>query len=123
MEPTPTVFTFARSGVRDRGLTSPSASGPETLKDRLQKFMVEYGSLGLYVYFGIFAAVLVGFATAIKFGIQVESAAGTAGTWGAAYVATKLTQPLRILATIAVTPLVVRIARRVKRQGPGGAQP
>jgi hypothetical protein len=103
-------------------LTSPSpseASEPKTLKDRLQKFMVEYGSLGFYVYFSIFALVLVGFATAIQLGVKVESAAGTAGTWGAAYVATKLTQPLRILATIAVTPLVVRIARRVKRQSDG----
>jgi hypothetical protein len=103
--------------------SSETSSKPQTLKDRLQKLMVEYGSLGLYVYFGIFAVVLIGFAVAIQLGVEVESAAGTAGTWGAAYVATKLTQPLRILATIAVTPLVVRIARRVKRQAPDGPKP
>lgn len=101
-------------------LTSPDtpSKNPQTLKDRLRQFLVEYGSLGMYVYFGIFALVLVGFATAIQFGVNVETAAGTAGTWGAAYIATKLTQPLRILATIAVTPLVVRVARRVKRGEP-----
>jgi hypothetical protein len=89
------------------------------LKERLQKALVEYGSLGLWVYFAIFALVLVGFATAIKLGIGVESSAGTAGTWGAAYVATKLTQPLRILATLAVTPVVVQVARRLRRKGNG----
>ena len=100
--------------------SSASPEPPPTLKDRLQKFLVEYGSLCLYVYFAIFALVLVGFATAIQLGAQLDSAAGVAGTWGAAYVATKLTQPLRIWATIAVTPIVVRVARRVKRQGPHG---
>jgi hypothetical protein len=80
----------------------------------MQKLLTEYGSVGIWVYFGIFGIVLVGFATAIKMGANVESAAGTAGTWGAAWVATKLTQPLRILATLVVTPFVVRITRRVK---------
>ena len=97
---------------------------PPSLKERLQKALLEYGSLGVWVYFAIFALVLVGFATAIGFGIEVESSAGTAGTWGAAYVATKLTQPLRILATLAITPIVVQVARRLKRrsgQRPGDA--
>jgi hypothetical protein len=80
--------------------------------------MLEYGSAAAWVYFAIFALVLVGFATAIKLGVQVESAAGAAGTWGAAYLATKLTQPLRILATLVVTPAVVRIARRLRGRKP-----
>lgn len=89
------------------------------MKERLQKLLVEYGSLGLWVYFAIFALVLIGFALAIQLGVDVDGAAGTAGTWGAAYVATKLTQPLRILATLVVTPLVVRVARRFKGAAPG----
>jgi hypothetical protein len=101
--------------------TTPST--PKTLKDRLRQLLVEYGSLGLWVYFGIFAVVLVGFAVAILSGAKVESAAGTAGTWGAAYVATKLTQPLRIVATLVLTPLLVRIVRRVKRRGHDAPQP
>jgi hypothetical protein len=92
------------------------------LKDRLQKLLAEYGSTGIWVYFGIFAIVLVGFATAIKLGANVESAAGTAGTWGAAWVATKLTQPLRILATLLVTPFLVRILRREKRSSSKGPE-
>jgi hypothetical protein len=75
------------------------------------------------VYFIIFGLVLVGFATAIKLGARVESAAGTAGTWGAAYIATKLTQPLRILATLVITPIVVRIVRRTKGSHAEGQDP
>ena len=75
--------------------------------------LVEYGQLALWVYFGIFALVLVGFALAIQFGADVDTAAGVAGTWGAAYVATKLTQPLRIAATFALTP-IIGMARKKK---------
>jgi hypothetical protein len=81
----------------------------------MKQHLVEYGSVGLWVYFTIFALVLVGFATAIRMGVKIDGVAGTAGTWGAAYVATKLTQPIRILGTLVVTPLVVRVARRFKR--------
>lgn len=95
----------------------PATPPKPLLKDRLQRLIVEYGSLALWVYFGIFALVLVGFAAAISFGVDVRGAAGAAGTWGAAYVATKLTQPLRILATLVLTPFVVRLERRVRRRG------
>jgi hypothetical protein len=95
-------------------VTSTTSQNSPPLKDRLQALLVEYGSLALWVYFGIFLVVFVGFAMAIQFGVEIESAAGKAGTWGAAYLATKLTQPLRIIATLVATPVVVRIARRVK---------
>jgi hypothetical protein len=95
-------------------MPSPAAG---SLKGRLQKALLEYGSLALWVYFAIFALVFVGFATAIGLGFETESSAGTASTLGAAYVATKLTQPLRILATLAVTPVVVHVTRRRKRPG------
>ena len=94
--------------------TTTSPSNP-SLKERLQKLFVEYGSFAVWVYFGIFALVLVGFAAAIRLGVDVKGAAGAAGTWGAAYLATKLTQPLRILATLVLTPIVVRVVRRMKR--------
>ena len=87
---------------------------PKTLRDRLRELLVEYGSLALWVYFGLFAVVLAGFVIAIQAGVKVESAAGTAGTLGAAYLATKLTQPLRILGTLVLTPVIVRIVRRIK---------
>jgi hypothetical protein len=90
-------------------------------RERLKSLLAEYGRLALYVYFAIFAVVLSGFALAIQMGIRVESAAGKAGIWGAAWVATKVTQPLRILATIALTPLVAQLLRR--RRPPNDAAP
>ena len=79
------------------------------LAQRLSALLAEYGKVALWVYFGIFALVLAGFGLAITFGFNVASAGAAAGTWGAAYVATKLTQPLRIAATLLVTPVVVRL--------------
>jgi hypothetical protein len=103
----------------------PSSTTPNAplLKDRLKHLMVEYGSLAIWIYFAIFLLVLVGFAIAIKSGVKVESAAGTAGVWGAAWVSTKLTQPVRILATLALTPFVMRIVRRIKGRSHDGDAP
>lgn len=103
----------------------PTTTTPNVppLKDRLKHLMVEYGSLAIWIYFAIFVVVLVGFAIAIRAGVKVESTAGTAGVWGAAWVSTKLTQPLRILATLALTPFVVRIARRFKGRSHDGEAP
>jgi len=83
-------------------------------RDRLRNLLAEYGKLALYVYLAIFVVVLAGFALAIQMGFRVESAAGQAGIWGAAWVATKLAQPLRILATLALTPLLAQLLRRRK---------
>jgi hypothetical protein len=80
--------------------------------------MTEYGSLALYVYFIIFAIVLVSFALAIQLGFKTDSTAGTAGTWGAAWVATKLTQPLRIGATLVLTPIIGNVRRRLRGGAP-----
>lgn len=82
------------------------------LKERLQTLLAEYGTVAIVIYFGIFALVFAGFAISIRFGVQVDSAAGTAGTLGAAYLATKLTQPLRILATLVLTPIVGKLVKR-----------
>jgi len=102
---------------------STTTPNPPPLKDRLKHLMVEYGSLAIWVYFAIFLLVLVGFAIAIQSGVKVESAAGTAGVWGAAWVSTKLTQPLRILATLVLTPFVMRVARRIKGRSHEGESP
>jgi len=83
-------------------------------RERLKHLLAEYGKLALMVYLAIFILVLAGFALAIRTGIKVESVAGQAGIWGAAWVATKVTQPLRILATLALTPLLARLLRRRK---------
>ena len=75
-------------------------------KDRLKALLAEYGRLALYTYLGLFAVVMTGFVVAIQAGFDVASAHGTLGVVGAAWLATKATQPLRIAATLALTPLV-----------------
>jgi hypothetical protein len=91
-------------------------SGKPPIKDRFKALMAEYGPLALGVYFTIFGIVLLGFALALDLGLDVGTPAGTAGLWATAYVATKLTQPLRILATLAVTPLLVGALRWKKKK-------
>jgi hypothetical protein len=86
------------------------------LSERLKSMMVEYGSLALYVYFSIFGLVLGGFVLAIKMGFHRSGhGMSTAGTWGAAYVATQLTKPLRLAATLVLTPVVMKVLHLKKR--------
>ena len=86
------------------------------LKDLLVKFrdlIVEYGVIALVVHYAIFAIVITGFWMAIRMGWQSSSTAADVGTWTAAYIMAKITQPLRIVATLAITPLVARWYERI----------
>ncbi len=69
-------------------------------KERLKALLAEYGQLALYTYLGLFLVVLAGFIVAIKAGFAVASTSGTLTLVGAAWLATKATQPLRIAATL-----------------------
>ena len=96
--------------------STPSPQKPKSwitrLSERLKLLMETYGPVAIVVYFAIFGLVFVGAIIAIHMGFQVSSGAGSAGALGAAYVATKLTQPVRILATLALTPLAARLVGR-----------
>jgi hypothetical protein len=92
------------------------------MKKRLEALMAEYGPIALAVYLALFALAMVGFSTAIVFGLQVDSTAAGAGTLAAAWLATKVTQPARIAATVVLTPLVARVVRRLRRR-PAGRTP
>ena len=89
----------------------------------MKGIFAEYGTLAVVLYLIIFAATLAGFAVAISFGVAPESTAGSVGTLAAAWVATKLTQPLRILATLALTPLVAAGLKRLRRRKPDASTP
>lgn len=83
------------------------------MRKTIKNILAEYGAIALVIYLIIFSLVLVGFWAAIRFGWRTTSTAGTVGTWTAAYIATKLTQPLRIAATLALTPFIARLYERV----------
>ena len=80
--------------------------------EKLKQILAQYGPLAFGIYMTLFFGVLVGFYLAITAGWAPESVAGRAGAFTAAYVATKLTQPLRIAATLVLTPFVGRIWQR-----------
>ena len=88
------------------------------VKKTVQKLLAEYGTVAVIVYFVIFFAVLGGFWLAIRLGWQPTSAAGSVGTFAAAYIATKLTQPLRIAATLVVTPFIAKLYERIRGRRP-----
>lgn len=86
-----------------------------SLKERLQEHLAEYGKLALIIYFSIFLLTYCAFYIAIKTGIHLgDSAAGSSGTYFAAWVATKLTQPFRIGGTLLLTPIVAAIIHKVR---------
>lgn len=84
------------------------------MKKTVQNLLTEYGTVAVVVYFTIFFAVLAGFWLGIRLGWRPTSAAGSAGTLAAAYVATKLTQPIRIAATVVITPIVAKLYERIR---------
>ena len=84
------------------------------MKEKLQQLMAEYGKIAIAVYLSTFAVAMVGFSIAITQGFEVEGASGTAGTLGAAWLATKLTQPIRIGVTLALTPVIGGFLKRRK---------
>lgn len=96
--------------------STPVAVAKPSLKERFKTLIAESGAIVLWVYFGIFGLVLVSTATALKMGVKLDGVAGAAGIWGAAYLFTKFTQPLRIAATLAITPAVATLLRRFRRQ-------
>ena len=87
------------------------------MRKTLKNLAVEYGSVAIVVYLVIFTLVWVGFWAAVRFGWQPGSTMANVGAWTAAYLATKVTQPLRIIATVAVTPFVARAWERLTRRG------
>ncbi len=88
------------------------------MKKRLETLFAEFGAIAITIYFTIFGLTLGSFAIALNAGLEVEGVAGGTGTLAAAWVATKLTQPLRIIATIVLTPIVAGIIHRIRGTTP-----
>lgn len=83
------------------------------MRKTLKNILAEYGAVAVVLYLVIFALVLFGAWVAISAGWAPASVAGKAGTFAAAYIITKITQPLRIAATVVLTPLVARLWEKV----------
>lgn len=92
-------------------------------RDKLKALLEEYGRVAIWTYLVIWLTVLGGFALAISMGFSVASAQGGVGVLGAAWLATKLTQPLRIAGTLALTPLVAAALKKWRRAPDAAAPP
>lgn len=68
--------------------------------------------IAVVVYLAIFFAVFIGSWFGIRLGWAPSGIAGNAGAWTAAYLFTKLTQPLRIAATVVLTTFVGKLWKR-----------
>jgi hypothetical protein len=90
-----------------------------SLKERLKAHFAEYGKIAIYTYLALSVLAITGFSIAIGMGVGSTSATGVLGTIGAGWLAAKATMPLRILATLALTPLIaVLVERRKRAAGP-----
>ena len=96
-------------------MSEPAADAPpakRTLKERLSAHMAEYGKIALYTYLALSLTAITGFSIAIGMGVEPSSATGVLGVIGAGWVAAKATLPLRVLATLGLTPMVAAVVRR-----------
>jgi hypothetical protein len=79
------------------------------MRKTLKSILAEYGMIAVVVYLALFTLVFVGSYFAIRLGWTPGSTAGQAGAWTAAYIVTKIAQPLRIAATVLITTFLGRI--------------
>jgi hypothetical protein len=87
-------------------------------RDKLKRLLEEYGRVAIWTYVVIWLIVLAGFAVAISAGFDVKSRQAGVGVLGAAWVATKLTQPLRIAGTLVLTPAIAALLKKWRRRPP-----
>jgi hypothetical protein len=88
------------------------------MKKTLKEILTEYGAIAVVVYLALFTIVLIGSYFAIRFGWTTKSATGNAGIWAAAYIITKITQPLRIAATVILSAFIGRLWEQRRKPNP-----
>jgi hypothetical protein len=93
-------------------MTEPAETPPDgkpaklPLKQRLSALFAEYGRIAVIVYFSLSILAIIGFSIAFGVGWEPTSATGVLGVIFAGWVAAKATLPIRILITLALTPMV-----------------
>ena len=95
-----------------------AAPPKRTLKTRLQAHFAEYGRVAIWTYLALSILTIAGFSIAIGVGFSPSSTTGLFGVIGAGWVAAKATMPLRILATLGLTPLIAALIKRYKKPKP-----
>ena len=99
-------------------VTEEVVAPKRTLKARLKAHFAEYGRVAIWTDLTLSILTIIGFSIAIGAGVAPSSATGVFGVIGAGWVAAKATMPLRILATLGLTPLVATLVARRKKAAP-----
>lgn len=95
------------------------------MRKTFKELFAEYGVIAVIVYFTIFFTVWIGAWAAIQRGVDLRALAARVGlssngivanlgAWTAAYIFTKLLQPVRIGVTLVLTPLLARVYERMR---------
>ena len=95
-----------------------SHSSFKLMRNTLKNILAEYGAIAVVVYLALFFIVFVGAYFGIRLGWAPGGAVGTAGAWTAAYIVTKITQPLRIAATVVLATFFGRLWQRGRPKQP-----
>lgn len=77
---------------------------------RMQAMLVEYGMVAFVLYWAIAITVYSFFYVALGMGFEFEGVTAGLGRYAAAYVALKLTTPVRIAVTLVLCPILARFA-------------
>ncbi len=124
---TPAVATEAPPPVAAAAAAVPtvadangSATAPKklSLKERLKATIKDYPQVAIFTYLALSAIAIIGFSIAIGVGVEPSTATGVLGVIGAGWLAAKVTVPLRILITLAITPPLAALFRRIRPAKP-----
>lgn len=102
------------------------------MRKTFNKLLAEYGAVFVVVYFTIFFGVFLGAWAGIRYGwdprplvarigLNPNGIVASAGPWVIAYGVAKVTQPVRIAATLLLTPILAKVWERAsgrRRAGP-----
>jgi len=95
------------------------------MRKTFKELFAEYGAIAVIVYFTVFFGVWIAAWAAIQRGVDLRALAARVGfssnslvanlgAWTAAYLFTKLLQPVRIGVTLLLTPLIARLYERMR---------
>ena len=94
------------------------------MRKTFNKLLAEYGAAAVVVYFTIFFGVFFGAWAGLRYGwdprplvarvgLDPNGIVANAGAWVVAYGVAKVTQPVRIAATLVLTPILAKVWERV----------
>lgn len=101
--------------ARDESMPRPAKP---SLRQRLSALFDAYGSIAIVTYLALSVLTILAFSIAIWAGLKPSTETGVLGVILAGWVLAKTTVPLRILATLALTPGVAVIVARFRRTRP-----